>query len=317
MVAGEYAVLAGGLAVSIAVPSDLRVAVDAAPIDRVSSEALALDGAPLSHPQLRYVAEAVAAVRWVLGQDEPLALEIRGSMKAAHHVGAKLGLGSSAAICVGVVRAAWRHYRETLPTLQQTFRLAYRAHFRAQQNLGSGYDVATQAAAQTIAYRRPSVDRLANDDPRDFLDQPWPELQIERLAWPSGLGCRAIYCGQSADTRALVRATPAASSAMHQAAVAVAAAWRAGQSVAVLEAIARAERAFRQWATAHQLAVDNQRLDSVRRIIDGCGGVARVSGAGGGDSVLAFFDDETVGVRLTQAAHKAQLPLFDPGSAQG
>ena len=104
---------------------------------------------------------------------------------------------------------------------------------------------------------------------------------------------------------------------MHQAAVAVAAAWRAGQSVAVLEAIARAERAFRQWATAHQLAVDNQRLDSVRRIIDGCGGVARVSGAGGGDSVLAFFDDETVGVRLTQAARKAQLPLFDPGSAQG
>ena len=100
---------------------------------------------------LEYVKQAVIAT----GRARPARIIITESRLMAQE--SKAGLGSSAAVTVAVVRALMPGAsNETI------YRVAYKAHSRAQGGIGSGFDVAASAYGATIVYERPSS--LDSDD---------------------------------------------------------------------------------------------------------------------------------------------------------
>lgn len=299
MLCGEYTVLSpGGVALALPVPTDLWVGVEVSGAsDAVTSEALGLVAvAPDADPRLRYVAEAVTAARCAVGETAPLAIRIGGSMQAPG--GAKLGLGSSSAVVVGVIYATWALLQGSPPPVDTLFRLSHWAHRRAQGKLGSGYDVATIAATMAsgswgaVEYRPPHEYRLATGDAASILGAPWPENAIRVHPWPRGVRILAVWSGESADTRALVRRTAPAQSLeafghMKASAARVVDAWMRSDAGDLVAAVGAAEAALRAWDAAAHTRLFLPQVDAIAAVIASAGAVARTSGAGGGDCLLA------------------------------
>jgi len=152
-------------------------------------------------------------------------------------------------------------------------RSARAIHGAAQDPPGSGYDVTTIAHGGVIAWDR-TVD----------LVQP--------LAWPADLYCAALFSGASASTSdALQRQTLTAAylDAIDAACVTVQQAWH-GPPRVLLDALRACQQAFDS-AACHDPHLRSERIDTLRSLIEAHGCVARTSGAGGGDCVLALADD--------------------------
>jgi phosphomevalonate kinase len=311
MICGEYSVLLpGGVALSVPVEGDMFVSIETASVDRATSESLELQDAPFdSDPRLVFVQQSVRAVRALLGVSQSVRVNVRGRLGGSKL--GKLGLGTSAAVCVGAVSASWSLFapREELTT-EALFRLAHLAHSSAQGSLGSGYDVASIAMGgpgavlytPAEARRFPSTD-WARSLTRRWLDEEWPELCIERMSWPVGLRARAIFSGQPAHTPELLSAARTVATAEHlepmrKAAWALAEAWAREPATAILGHVRAAQIAFEHWNAHHGLGLVPSSVRSLCDAIAGAGAVARVSGAGGGDCVLAFYTDSEVSARL-------------------
>lgn len=147
--------------------------------------------------------------------------------------GTKFGLGSSAAVCVAVVRAVLAAYG--VPALPVTvFKLAATAHFLVQGN-GSLGDVAASSMGGLVYYR--SLDRewlrsfveahtapaqfasatadfdyenslygtLSRLDTVALVEQAWPDLVIEQVSEAANLEIEVGWTGKPASTKALVK----------------------------------------------------------------------------------------------------------------
>ncbi len=195
----------------------------------------------------------------------------------ADHNGAKVGLGSSAAVTVAAIRAAVAS-NSTSTILgdwnaETVSECARQVHNAMQGSRGSGYDVTTIAHGGVIAYAR------------------GPDRATE-LPWPSDLHAAALFCGTPSATQAALASEPIASTdldAIQTAADAVLQAWLHMDAQAICAAIGQAEAAFEQ-AAHSKPALTPVALETVKSFIRSRACVARTSGAGGGDCVLAFAD---------------------------
>lgn len=107
--------------------------------------------------------------------------------------GAKLGLGSSAAITISLLGALFHHAGK--PVTEENrylglFQPALEAHRLAQGNIGSGIDVAASAFGGLLQYR--------------IENRAAPQPEIKKIAFPKNLHFLIIWSGQSASTRELV-----------------------------------------------------------------------------------------------------------------
>jgi len=102
----------------------------------------------------------------------------------------KLGFGSSAALCVALVKAL---ISVLAPETEEAriFRLALNAHHHAQGKMGSGIDIAASYFGGFLKYQR-----IYEQDPMDKL----PKM----LAACPGLFFRPVFTGKSASTTKLV-----------------------------------------------------------------------------------------------------------------
>lgn len=191
-------------------------------------------------PQLKLIAEAIFVVfQWLQVKlpTPPLHLKIESQLD--HVSGRKLGLGSSAAVVVGVVAAvvdviteraevslsnsqkfAWDSEANRAPhTASDTisrevlFKLSALAHFRAQGS-GSGADVAAAVYGGLIRYTAFPASWMnqhlrSGSSIRQILQAPWPCLSISKLTWPSSLSLFVGWTGQAASTSRLVAAITA------------------------------------------------------------------------------------------------------------
>jgi phosphomevalonate kinase len=263
--AGEYAVLEGHPAILTAV--DRRAVARLAPAPAEPSPFLA---AVADEIRRRLGAESRAAAD---------AARIVVDSRELASGGKKLGLGSSAAATVAATALALR-------TTEGVHEIAHAAHAAAQAprgSRGSGADIAAAVHGGTILARR------TGDGPLAVTRLPDPPV-----AW------LLLWTGQPADTPSLVARTRAlrdrdpagyddAIGALGAAADALAAAFAAGSPDATLAAVAQGASAladlgsrsgapllpagFREWA------------DRIARF----GGVAKPTGAGGGDLILVAF----------------------------
>lgn len=119
--------------------------------------------------------------------------------------GKKLGLGSSAAVTVGVVKAVAEFYHLKLTNLQ-LFKLAALAHYNVQGN-GSLGDVAASAFTGIIAYYSPDRNWLVNQPQQPItklVNTEWPHLRIERLNVPQNALLVVGWTGAPASTKHLI-----------------------------------------------------------------------------------------------------------------
>lgn len=147
--------------------------------------------------------------------------------------GTKFGLGSSAAVCVAVVRAVLAAYGVQASPVT-VFKLAATAHFLVQGN-GSLGDVAASSMGGLVYYRSPDREWLrsfvdAHTAPAQFasatadfdyenslygtlsrldtvalVEQAWPDLVIEQVSQAANLEIEVGWTGKPASTKALVK----------------------------------------------------------------------------------------------------------------
>ncbi len=280
MIAGEYAVLDGApaLAAAVGILTRWRWRSGDAAI-----ELQAFGGRsrwlPASEPAPAGLFTFVAAVLEAASANGvafagTLSLEV-----AADVGGAKLGLGSSAAVAVATAQALAASRGEAFDA--GWLALADVGHRKAQAGRGSGYDVFCVGGGGLGAF--------VADAPR------W-----RPVPWPDGLHAVALFSGASADTRralgGAVQREPAAVAGIGDASRALLDLLQGApaqsrpdtHAVGVLAALQACERAFAAFA-AGQPFLEPPALEPLLRRIAAAGGVARTSGAGGGDCMLAFF----------------------------
>lgn len=258
---GEYAVLQGAPAIACAVGRHVNVRF--------------LAGAAGERPDAaRWRGSARQVLRrhgfGAAGADRPLEIDSRALYSAE---GTKLGLGSSAAVAVGITSLLLAS-SGPLPGLDVQLRVATDLHRARRGPGGSGADIAASLHGGVIAVTGNSVDSLR---------------------WPDGLQCAVLWTGVGADTgRAIARFRNALNGEaripaeeLNLAAVKVRKAWNRGVE-GILTALQDYARAWRALDGAAQIGVysrEHRRLDRLARAAN-C--VYKPSGAGGGDCGLAF-----------------------------
>ena len=194
ILAGEYAVLAGAPALSMAIN---RRAVTTIELAEEDTSRLRTPG--LTDGEWRFTTPTAGELRWI---DEPPSvasstfdaafamldqamppLSITIDTRAFHEAasGQKLGLGSSAAAMTSVVHAL----KKLLGDRQPAALLAEVAH-REMQMGGSGVDVSTSNLGGVIQYRRDSG------------------ASVGKPGWPDGLTFAVLWSGQSSRTTEMV-----------------------------------------------------------------------------------------------------------------
>lgn len=301
MLAGEYAVLQpGGLALAFATGQLVQVVAGAAPEPRLHAfdRWFEITAQATGLAQMAWHAGQIAAQRWQLSPEVAVELRVAGQIG-----GQKVGLGTSAAVTVAMLRAvlAAHGQRRSDAEIAQAARDAH----ASGQGGGSGYDVTAIAHGGVICYRR----------------QP---DRAEPLAWPGELAVAALFTGQAAPTadalarRALLQPFLPQ---IQQAAEELLVAWRGGAVAPIVAALARCEDASEQAAAA----VPGLLTPAVWRAKAHCAEhrvQARTSGAGGGDCVLAVGRPRDVqraadAWRQAAGAVVAMLPAELAAATQG
>jgi phosphomevalonate kinase len=208
----------------------------------------------------------------------------------------KLGLGSSAALVVGVALELLRENRRECPDLPSRLRLwphLVEAHNRFQNFRGSGADVAACLLGGVIM-----VLPLA--------------AQVRRLTLPSGLHLVFCYSGASASTPALCSAVDSWCRVRSRQASALflrmegltqsARVAPAGKFVRIVDEYAECLAELDRNSGA---GIFSPGLRELRRLARRLGGAAKPSGAGGGDMALAAFTSS----RAASLFRRASLEL--------
>jgi phosphomevalonate kinase len=298
-VAGEYAVVEPGTpAILVAVDREITVAVsDATGPDDVISTDLG-PSAPAPH-----VTAAVETVRRLLAERglpaPPLDVRIDSRL---HENGVKFGLGSSGAVTVATVSAVAAFHGLAL-SHDHLFRLALLAAARVERS-GSGGDLAASTWGGWIVYQAPdrsaALDLARRRGIEEALRTPWPGLGVRRLPPPRGLAFEVGWTGRPASSASHVlrlhrrewrgsashRRFVAASTDLVRAA---ADALEAGDGPGLSRQIRRARHELARLDAAAGLGIFTTELTALCDIAESAGGVAKPSGAGGGDCGIALL----------------------------
>ncbi len=284
-VTGEYAVLEGAPAILTAMPQRAKVSITPAACGTVTLVAGSVRVLPLQEalgntPILDSVLATLGAQQTAEFSDGHLAgkLSLLLDTGAFHRHGRKLGLGSSAALTVALVKALGG-----APQPEALIRLASEAHGLLQGGLGSGADIALSARGQDIIFRQHQAPTSVTLPPDLAMLYIWTGIAASSQA----------YLEQFADWR---QTNPAAfrASIGELCASAGLAADRAGQGdpAGLLAAIEDYDAKLERLSRRSRLDFYNQTHLRLRKRVHSAGCIYKLSGAGGGDFGIALSTDK-------------------------
>jgi phosphomevalonate kinase len=291
---GEYAVLDGAPAVVAA----------------VSASAVG-QFVPGIEPESPFVAESVQAALDGLGdraQALPTGSVLIDSSAFQRH-GKKLGVGSSAAVAAASVAAVME--LAGLPVAanrDMCFALAERAHRTAQGGAGSGADVAAAVHGGVIQYRRP---------PRGY---PF----IEKTRLPSTIRLVVFAEGTPSSTVDLIRAVRSYADSnpegyarvmqpLREQAESFAEALAEGNADGLVSAARNYLDGLTELGGRAGVPIVTERFQMAGDLAINLGGVAKPSGAGGGDVGVALFVNDAAARDFTSRLAHLGLEVVDLG----
>ncbi len=224
--------------------------------------------------------------------------------------GKKYGLGSSAAIVVGVIRAILAFFHQGLESDKlQLYKLSCIAHLKSQGN-GSGADIAASVYGGWLCYYRYDLSWLDRKlkDPNvsvvSLLPISWPGLYIRRVFLPDGISLLAAWTQHAVKTSPLVEQIEAFQRKnkeqyevfleLSKAAVEeFIRSCELGQAAGILHAIHENRMALQYLSSITGIQLETKEIRRLCQIADQYGS-SKFSGAGGGDcgfALLHRFDD--------------------------
>lgn len=322
MIAGEYAVLERDQkAIVLAVDRYVTLSVSHSDDYRLSFPGMGYHVTWAIHENtvrfsrydvwLQYIKQAILTVKQY--NDDfyvnkgPFTLTIESDLEGDK--GRKFGLGSSAAVVVGVVTALLYLNEGEMPSREKIFKLAAIAHFRSQKS-GSGADVAASAFGGWLVYRsfHPGWMRslLMDDMPVEtIVHKRWPHYSAERFTLPSDLVLCTGWTGQPASTatfindvkqirkqypdvydRFLTNTERAVNMFLRGA--------QTGECRLVIDAVKENRRALTTLDERAHTPIETLRLSALAHLAESHGGAGKPSGAGGGDCGIAFIGSRQV-----------------------
>jgi phosphomevalonate kinase len=321
---GEYAVLDGVPAIVAAIDRyvEVRLAVRhgckvvriAAPGHCASLEVRDLRVA--APPELRFALAAIDEVgrRLPAPLHRGLDLEIRSALADAS--GRKLGLGGSAAVTAAIVAALYAAAGcDPAMCRDDVFAAAFAAHRAGQGAVGSGADVAASVYGGLLLFQ-PQPQSLPRSTPLQL-----PSRAALSVAWSGAPAATAPLvrrylaldgdAAPDASPRGGSRAAARADFVRSSRASVEAFSRAAGTGRLDLAAVNRNGRALERLARDADLPLLTSDLESLVFAARACGAGAKLSGAGGGDCVIALTDRAEVDERLRTAWRAASFPVVD------
>jgi phosphomevalonate kinase len=203
--------------------------------------------------------------------------------------GEKLGLGSSAALTIGLLGALLAYAGKTIlhdKDYLQLFNLAVRAHRAAQGNLGSGIDIAASAFGGVVQYR-------VN------LHSAGQKPEIARLHFPGELRMLIVWTGKSASTKEFVNCVNvfrekkphdfnSIMGGMTEISSAGCEALKTGKTAFFLEIVRQYYQKMDELGKRCDIPIISAEHRRIAGIVQSNGAVYKPSGAGGGDLGIAF-----------------------------
>jgi len=264
---GEYAVLDGAPAISMAL--DRRAVVTLTP---TSSGGKGLESIGLAGATDRSLFDcAVAAVGARRTNEYSFILD---TSEFSNTGGAKkFGIGSSAALMVALCRALAGD--ETSD--RDVGEIAAIGHREFQGGAGSGVDIATSVAGGLIEFQ------MAGN-------------AVTGLTWPSGLTFALLWSGVPVSTKERVdklseSVERRSRKALSDAAATAATAWRSGDADAVISAHREYGDALMRFSVDHDLDIFEAGHEALSRAVSDKSIVYKPCGAGGGDIGIALATD--------------------------
>ncbi|WP_033445803.1 phosphomevalonate kinase [Ornithinibacillus scapharcae] len=230
--------------------------------------------------------------------------------------GKKFGLGSSAAVSVGIITAMLQWHLKKTPSSELVFKLASIAHVAAQGN-GSGADVAASSYGGVLQYSSFQADWLREEYQRSstlmaLLHKDWKFFSAKKIELPNNLYLCIGWTGSPASTGNLVEkildlkdhniekyqkflsdseeAVSNFLTGIHQ-----------GDLQLLLKGIRQNRAAL---VTVGKEAKTELETPMIKKLCDRAeelGGAAKQSGAGGGDCGIAFMPTEESAENLIRA----------------
>lgn len=251
---GEYAVLDGAAAIAMAINRRASVTIDAGSSADVASLGL---GGKTDTRLLDCVCEVLDIGR----PDAGITLDTDDFADSASR--GKLGIGSSAALAVALVRALGPPDAES----GRVFEMALAAHRNFQDGRGSGIDVAVSIAGGLIEYRQDSPPRS--------------------ISWPADLNYALLWSGVPASTSSSLatlaeQAAYASRDALREASNVVARLWCDGDAAALVDGYRDYIGTLMAFDVDHRLHIFDAGHDELARYRSD-DTVYKPCGAGGGD----------------------------------
>ena len=258
--------------------------------------------------RLKYVRSAIHTTeRYLYERKIPLKLfDLDISSELRDEKGKKLGLGSSGAITVGTVRAILQFYG-----VKDKDDLVYKLSVLAQLNLGDNSsfgDLAASSYTGWIHYtnfdHQYVIDRFKKMSSKKLIQLDWPSLKIERLAVSEAVHFLIGWTGSPASSNRLVgdvQKQKKQSKSDYQQFLneskksvdQLANSLRTNDTKGIKEAVKGNRNALLLMGKQTGVMIETPALKKLIEIAAQNDAVAKTSGAGGGDSGIAFvFDDQ-------------------------
>jgi len=292
---GEYAVLEGGPALLVPVTQRARVTIETAKTSEVISHTTTIEKHSLEEALQRFpLLQATVTELGCLNQLEHAQLNLDTSSFFRNDV--KLGLGSSAALTVALVKL---FAPET--TAYEQFKKAVQCHLIFQKGVGSGADIALSAMDEPIIFQRG--------------ESPDP------VVIPDDLHMLAIWSGKPASTTGYVGAVnlwrqsnPHAYlsniSELGTTATECVDCLKANDTAQVLARIEQYDRQLQHLSTVSGVNFYNQAHLEMRKKVELRSCIYKPSGAGGGDFGIAYSTDKNELLTLANNLDREQTYNF-------
>ena len=225
----------------------------------------------------------------------------------------KPGLGSSAALVVAITKCILKFYGfsvETEAVKKIVFKLSSIVHYKTQGSIGSCFDIAASTYGGLLYYKRFDAEWLeqelsAEASINKIISQKWPYLEIKKILLPEKMKIVVGFVGYSADTRKLVKkvmslrgenkeAFEAIFSSISRLVDRLVEALEQGNQESIKKLVKKNRILLREFSDLSGLDLETKELKTLCDFAESCGGVAKFSGAGGGDCGIAICFDEKI-----------------------